>query len=56
MGSLPALERLRSGAIDLAIMVFPEGSETPRSEFSIYPCYAASIVVVKRTIRSMRLA
>ena len=47
MGSLPALERLRSGAIDLAIMAFPKGSETPRSEFSIYPfAYAASIVVV----------
>jgi ABC-type phosphate transport system substrate-binding protein len=47
MGSLPALERLRTGNIDLAIMAFPKGSEIPRSEFSIYPfAYAASIVAV----------
>ncbi|MGC6456241.1 MAG: PstS family phosphate ABC transporter substrate-binding protein [Coraliomargaritaceae bacterium] len=47
MGSLPALERLRTGNIDLAVMAFPEGAEVPRSEFSIYPfAYAVSIIAV----------
>ena len=49
MGSLPALERLRTGNIDVAVMAFPEGATVPRSEFSIYPfAYAASIIVVNK--------
>lgn len=47
IGSLPAMERLRSDEIDLAIIAFPEGSEVPRQEFSLYPfAYASAVVVV----------
>lgn len=47
IGSLPALDRLRSDEIDLAIIAFPEGSEIPREEFSVYPfAYDAAVVAV----------
>ena len=49
MGSLPALERLRSGQIDLAVLAFPEGSAVPRQEFSTYSfAYDAAIVAVNK--------
>jgi len=47
IGSLPALDRLRSDEIDLAIIAVPESTEVPRDEFSIYPfAYDAAVVVV----------
>jgi ABC-type phosphate transport system substrate-binding protein len=47
IGSLPALDRLRSDEIDLAIIAVPEASEVPREEFSIYPfAYDAAVIVV----------
>jgi len=47
IGSLPALDRLRSDEIDLAIIAVPEGDLVPRDEFSIYPfAYDAAVIVV----------
>lgn len=47
IGSLPALDRLRSDELDLAIIAVPEGIEVPRDEFSIYPfAYDAAVIVV----------
>lgn len=47
IGSLPALDRLRSDEIDFAIIAVPEGNEVPREEFSIYPfAYDAAVIVV----------
>ena len=47
IGSLPALDRLRSDEIDLAIIAVPDGDEVPRDEFSVYPfAYAAAVIVV----------
>lgn len=50
IGSLPALDRLRSDEIDLAIIAVPEGTEVPREEFSVYPfAYDAAIIVVNES-------
>jgi len=50
IGSLPALDRLRSDEVDLAIIAVPEGSEVPREEFSVYPfAYDAAVVVVNES-------
>ncbi len=50
IGSLPALDRLRSDEIDLAIIAVPEHETVPRDEFSIYPfAYDASVVVVNES-------
>ncbi len=47
IGSLPAMERLRSGEIDVAVLAFPEGSAVPRDEFNVYPfAYDAAVVAV----------
>ena len=47
IGSLPALERLRSDEIDLAVIAVPEGDEVPRDEFNVYPfAYAVAVLVV----------
>ena len=47
IGSLPALDRLRSDEIDLAIIAVPEGDEVPRDEFNVYPfAYDVAVVVV----------
>ena len=47
IGSLPALDRLRSDEIDLAIVAVPEGDELPRDEFDIYPfAYDVAVLVV----------
>ncbi len=47
IGSLPALDRLRSDEIDLAIIAVPEGTEVPRDEFSVYPfAYDVAVVIV----------
>lgn len=47
IGSLPALDRLRSDEIDIAIIAVPEGSPVPREEFDIYPfAYDAAVIVV----------
>jgi len=45
IGSLPAMDRLRSNEIDLAIIAVPEGDAVPREDFSIYP-FAYEIAVV----------
>jgi len=50
IGSLPALDRLRSDEIDLAIIAVPEGNLVPREEFNIYPfAYDAAVVVVNES-------
>jgi ABC-type phosphate transport system substrate-binding protein len=47
IGSLPALDRLRSDEINLAIIAVPDGDEVPRDEFSVYPfAYAVAVIVV----------
>jgi ABC-type phosphate transport system substrate-binding protein len=47
IGSLPAMDRLRSDEIDLALIAVPEGEEVPRDEFSIYPfAYDATVIAV----------
>jgi len=47
IGTLPALDRLRSDEIDLALIAIPEGEEVPSEEFSIYPfAYDVAVVVV----------
>jgi phosphate transport system substrate-binding protein len=47
IGSLPALDRLRSDEIDMAIIAVPNGSEVPRAEFQIFPfAYDVAIVAV----------
>lgn len=47
IGSLPAMDRLRSDEIDLALIAVPEGEDVPRQEFNIYPfAYDAAVVVV----------
>lgn len=50
IGSLPALDRLRSDEIDLAIIAVPEGTEVPRDEFSVYPfAYDVAVVIVNES-------
>ena len=50
IGSLPALDRLRSNEIDLAIIAVPDGDEVPRDEFSVYPfAYDVAVIVVNAT-------
>ena len=50
IGSLPALNRLRSDEIDLAIVAVPEGDEVPRDEFNIYPfAYDVAVIVVNNS-------
>jgi ABC-type phosphate transport system substrate-binding protein len=47
IGSLPALERLRSDEIDLAIIAVPANTDVPREAFRAYPfAYDAAIVAV----------
>jgi ABC-type phosphate transport system substrate-binding protein len=47
IGSLPAMDRLRSDEIDLAVIAVPEGAEVPREEFRVYPfAYDAAVVAV----------
>lgn len=49
IGSLPALDRLRSDEIDLAIIAVPEDKEVPRDEFNIYPfAYDTAIIAVNK--------
>ena len=45
IGSLPALDRLRSNEIDMAIIAVPEADVVPRDEFQIYP-FAYDIAVI----------
>jgi ABC-type phosphate transport system substrate-binding protein len=50
IGSLPALDRLRSHEIDLAVIAVPEGDEVPRDEFSVYPfAYDVAVLVVNNS-------
>lgn len=50
IGSLPALDRLRSDEIDLAIIAVPAGGEVPREEFSVYPfAYDVAVLVVNES-------
>ncbi|MEM7790958.1 MAG: substrate-binding domain-containing protein [Verrucomicrobiota bacterium] len=46
-GTLPALDRLGSDEIDLAIIAVPEGTESPRNLYRVYPiAYDVAIVAV----------
>ena len=50
IGSLPALDRLRSDEIDLAIIAVPENTEVPRDEFQAYPfAYDVAVVAVNES-------
>lgn len=50
IGSLPAMDRLRSDEVDLAIVAFPEDSEVPRDEFSFYPfAYDSAVIAVNNS-------
>lgn len=50
IGSLPALDRLRSDELDLAIIAVPEGEDVPREEFTIYPfAYDAAVIAVNNS-------
>ncbi|MEM8867811.1 MAG: substrate-binding domain-containing protein [Verrucomicrobiota bacterium] len=47
IGSLPALDRLSSDELDLAIIAIPEGSDVPRDKYRLYPvAYDVAIVAV----------
>ncbi len=45
IGSLPAMDRLRSNEIDMAIIAVPEADTVPREDFAIYP-FAYDIAVI----------
>ncbi len=50
IGSLPALDKLRSDEVDLAIVALPDDNRSPRGEFIVSPfAYDASMVVVKQS-------
>ena len=50
IGSLPALDRLRSNEVDLAIIAVPSGAEVPDSEFRVYPfAYNVTVVAVNES-------
>lgn len=50
IGSIPALDRLRSDEIDLAIIAVPQGTEVPSGEFNAYPfAYDVAVVVVNES-------
>lgn len=47
VGSLPAMDRLRSDEIDLAIIAVPDADNVPRDEFMVYPfAYDVAVVAV----------
>ena len=47
LGTLPALDRLRAGEIDLAVIAIPDGEEIPRDEFRIRPfAYDVAVIAV----------
>jgi ABC-type phosphate transport system substrate-binding protein len=47
IGSLPALDRLRSDEVDLAIIAVPQNATVPRDEFRVYPfAYDVAVVAV----------
>ncbi|MFT6235427.1 MAG: ABC-type phosphate transport system substrate-binding protein [Lentimonas sp.] len=50
IGSLPALERLRSDEIDLAIIAVPEDTGVPRDEFRVFPfAYDVAVIAVNQS-------
>tara|TARA_B110000285_G_scaffold112533_1_gene127719 strand:+ start:572 stop:1438 length:867 start_codon:yes stop_codon:yes gene_type:complete len=50
IGSLPALERLRSDEIDLAIIAVPEDTDVPRDEFRVFPfAYDIAVIAVNQS-------
>ena len=50
IGSLPALERLRSDEIDLAIIAVPENTDVPRDEFRVFPfAYDVAVIAVNQS-------
>lgn len=47
IGSLPALDQLRSNEVDLGIIAVPEGEPVPGEEFQVYPfAYDFAVVAV----------
>jgi len=50
IGSLPALERLRSDEIDLAIIAVPKDTDVPRDEFRVFPfAYDVAVIAVNQS-------
>lgn len=50
IGSLPALDRLRSDEIDMAIIAVPDSDTVPRDEFQVYPfAYDVAVVAVNNS-------
>lgn len=50
IGSLPAMDRLYSDEIDMAIIALPEDSELPREDFRAYPlAYDSSIIITAKS-------
>lgn len=50
IGSLPALERLRSDEIDLAIIAVPKDTDVPRDEFRVFPfAYDFAVIAVNQS-------
>jgi len=50
IGSLPALERLRSDEIDLAIIAVPNNTDLPREEFRVFPfAYDVAVIAVNQS-------
>lgn len=50
IGSLPALDRLRSDEIDLAIIAVPEDTDVPRDEFRVFPfAYDVAVIAVNQS-------
>ncbi len=50
IGTLPAMDRLRSDETDLAIIAVPEGDEAPRDGLMVYPfAYDVAVVVVNQS-------
>ena len=50
IGSLPALERLRSDEIDLAIIAVPKDTDIPRDEFRVFPfAYDVAVIAVNQS-------
>ncbi|CAA6677290.1 MULTISPECIES: PstS family phosphate ABC transporter substrate-binding protein [unclassified Lentimonas] len=50
IGSLPALDQLRSDEIDVAIIAVPENAVVPRDEFKVFPfAYDVAVVAVNES-------
>jgi ABC-type phosphate transport system substrate-binding protein len=47
LGSLPALDQLKSGEVDIAVIAVPLGKSSPKEDFVVYPlAYSVSVVLL----------